>query len=325
MTASRSSDGTVTSGTSTACGVRWLSDLGIIRDHLRQPWIRALAFAFLGGPLVSVTAQVPERNDSIGPGRAWLVAGGTAAFATGSLITLNEAWYKGHERTAFHFFNDGDEWCQIDKLGHAYSSYQVGRAGHAAFRWAGFNEGVSTWIGGSAGLLYLSGIEYLDGHSAAYGFSGWDMMANSAGTALFIGQQLAWHDQRILLKWSAHLTGYAARRPDVLGATGPERLLKDYNGTTIWLSADPHAFGWKAMPAWLNFAAGMGAEGMVNARSNSGSYRQFYLAPDIAFSRIPTRSKLLHTVFFLLDALKMPAPAMEFRSDDKVRGHWLYF
>ncbi len=283
----------------------------------------AMALALLGGTLLRVAAQ--DASDSIGTGRALLVAGGTAAFTTGSLIALNEAWYKGHERTAFHGFDDGDEWLQMDKLGHANSAFQIGRAGHAAFRWAGWNENVSTWAGGSVGLLYLTGIEYLDGYSAAYGFSGWDMAANGAGTALFIGQQLAWHEQRILLKWSAHLTDHALQRPDVLGATVPERLLKDYNGTTVWLSANPRSFGWKAMPAWLNFSAGIGAEGMLNARANPGAYRQLYLAPDVAFSRIPVRSKALRTLLFLLDALKMPAPAVEFRSNGSVQGHWLFF
>ncbi|MEO8734474.1 MAG: DUF2279 domain-containing protein, partial [Flavobacteriales bacterium] len=167
-------------GTSAKHRVRCISDQGIICAHLRNLRIKAFAFIFLCGSVLPAKAQTPAEADSINPARAWLVAGGTAVFATGSLIALNEAWYKGYERTDFHFFNDGDEWLQMDKLGHAFSSYQVGRAGHAAFRWAGFNESVSTWIGGSVGLLYLSGIEYLDGHSSAYGFSGWDMAANTA-------------------------------------------------------------------------------------------------------------------------------------------------
>lgn len=276
---------------------------------------------------LQAAAQGPgdARTDSLNKGRAWLVAGGAAVFTTGSLIALDRAWYQGYPRTGFHGFNDGDEWLQMDKLGHAHSAYQLGRAGHAAFRWAGYGPNTSIWLGGSAGLIFLAGIECLDGFSAEYGFSGWDMAANAAGTALFIGQQVGWKEQRMLLKWSGHLTDYAPQRPDVLGGTVPERLLKDYNGTTVWLSANPRAFGWKTMPAWLNFSAGMGAQGMLNARSNPGSFRQFYFAPDIAFSRIPTRSKILHTLLFMLDALKMPAPALEFQGNGNVCGHWLYF
>lgn len=296
-----------------------------MRSRKKALWT---AFIFLGAALSTFAQSVeaiPTDSARTNSGRTWLVVGGTAVFVTGSLITLDQTWYTGHDRTPFHGFDDGDEWLQMDKLGHAYSTYQLGRAGHAAFRWAGLNETAATWIGGSVGFLYLTGVEYLDGHSSAWGFSGWDMAANTAGTALFIGQQLCWHDQRILLKWSAHLTDHAPQRPDVLGATVPERLLKDYNGTTIWLSANPHAFGWKAMPVWLNFSAGMGADGMLNARTNPWAYRQFYLAPDISFSRIPTRSKAVRTLLFLLDAVKMPTPTLEFQSNGVVKGHWLYF
>ncbi|HMN04226.1 MAG TPA: DUF2279 domain-containing protein [Flavobacteriales bacterium] len=265
------------------------------------------------------------RGEGPNKGRAWLVAGGTAASMGVSLVGLDQAWYQGHPRSSFHFFDDGAEWLQMDKLGHAHSSYQLGRAGHAAFRWAGFSDRTSLWLGGSVGLIYLTGIEYLDGLSSEYGFSGWDMAANAAGTALFIGQQLGWGEQRVMLKWSAHLTDHAAQRPDVLGSTFAERLLKDYNGTTVWLSANPNAFGWKSLPPWLNISAGMGAEGMIHAQGDPGAYRQYYLAPDIAFSRIPTRSKFMRTFLFMLDALKVPAPTVEFKGNGGVRGHWLYF
>ncbi len=287
---------------------------------------RVVAVALLAASTIPAKPQATGATpDSLHKGRAWLVAGGGSVVAATSLVALDHAWYRGRPRSAFHFFNDGDEWLQVDKLGHAHSAYQLGRAGHAAFRWAGTGERTATWVGGSMGFVYLAGIEYLDGLSAEYGFSCWDMAANAAGTALFIGQQMGWGEQRITLKWSAHLTGYAAQRPRVLGSTVPERLLKDYNGTTVWLSANPRSFGWQVMPGWLNISAGMGAEGMLNARGTPGAYRQFYLAPDIAFSRIPTRSKVLRTFLFMLDALKMPAPALEFRGNGGVRGHWLYF
>ena len=148
-----------------------------------SPFLLVLALVSSGVNMRAVAQEVhSEQTDSIRPGRAWAVAGGTAVFATGSLIALDQTWYVGYERTAFHGFDDGNEWFQVDKLGHANSTYQLGRAGHAAFRWAGFNKRTSTWLGGSIGLLYLTGIEYLDGHSSAWGFSGWDMAANGAGS-----------------------------------------------------------------------------------------------------------------------------------------------
>ncbi len=295
------------------------------RDFLHVGRAAALLFLLLCTLHAKPQATETTATDSLRKGRAWLVAGGAAAFTVGSLSWLDHAWYQGYPRSAFHFFNDGDEWQQMDKMGHAHSTYQLGRAGHASFRWAGFNKSTSTWLGGSVGLIYLSGIEYLDGLSAEYGFSTWDMTANVAGTALFIGQELGWHDQRILLKWSSHLTDFAPMNPELLGYDRAERMLKDYNGTTVWLSANPRAFGWKAMPAWLNFSAGLGASGMVHATGNPADYRILYLAPDIAFSRIHTRSKLLRTFLFMLDALKRPAPTLEFNGNGGVKGHWVFF
>jgi hypothetical protein len=46
----------------------------------------------------------------------------------------------------------------------------------------------------------------MDGHSAKWGFSKGDMLANIAGCVLFEGQQLLWHEQRISLKYSYHGT-----------------------------------------------------------------------------------------------------------------------
>jgi hypothetical protein len=275
--------------------------------------------------LLHAQGQTLARDSVPHPLRAWAVGAGAAVFTAGSLVALDHAWYQGYERTGLHFFNDGAEWYQVDKLGHAHSAYQLGRAGHASFRWAGMREGTATWVGGSLGLAYLTGVEYLDGRSAAWGFSGWDMLANTAGAALFIGQQRAWGEQRILLKWSARLTEFAPRRPDLLGNTTAERLLKDYNGTTVWLSANARSLGWRSMPCWLNLAVGMGAEGMLGAEAGPDSYRQWYLAPDVSFSRIPVRGKALRTLFFLLDAVKLPAPAVEYRGQGEWRGHWLGF
>src|SRR5688500_175386 len=52
----------------------------------------------------------------------------TRSFATGyglSLIGMHYLWYKGSERQPFTFFNDNAEWKQVDKLGHAYTSFYL--------------------------------------------------------------------------------------------------------------------------------------------------------------------------------------------------------
>lgn len=270
--------------------------------------------------------------------RATTVAIGSAVLISGALVGLDRAWYSDYDRTPFHVFNDGDEWRGMDKSGHFFSVYTTAQWGYGMFKWAGASEKLSTWVGGSLGWAFLAGVEVLDGTSAAWGFSPWDMVANTAGAGLFMAQQCAWGDQRIRLKWSGHLTGYATQRPDLLGDGLSERLLKDYNGQTYWLSASPVSFrspGPHVWPAWLNLAMGYGAEGMVSARPDEalddqgpGSMNarsQFYLSFDMDLHRIPTRNSLVRTVLDVLNCVKFPAPALEVGSDGSWKGHWLYF
>ena len=107
--------------------------------------------------------------------------------------------------------------------------------------------------------------------------------------------------------------------------------LKDYNGQTIWLSANLSSFSsHDRLPRWLNLAAGYGAEGMVTASpTEDGSgiprYRQFYFSPDIDLTRIRSRSKVVRTALFVLNSIKIPLPTLEYRSDGTWIGHWVYF
>lgn len=259
-----------------------------------------------------------------------VLATGTA----GAFVALDQAWYAQYDRGRFHFFNDGEEWMQMDKTGHFFSTYTLGSWSSAMLRHCGMQQGRSRWIGGSVGLVLLSGVEVLDGTSDAWGFSVWDMAANTGGAALFIGQDALWNEQRIRPKLSAHLTDYAAMRPDLLGEGTAERILKDYNGLTLWLSGNISSLsGSEVVPSWFSVAIGYGAEGMTTAmepKPGEGPaaapwYRQIYISPDIDLTRVRVRSKALRTVLFVLNSIKVPAPAVEFRSDGRVLGHWIYF
>jgi len=46
--------------------------------------------------------------------RIWLVAAGHAVVWAGSYIALNKAWYADYPKEDFHFFNDWEEWNQMD-------------------------------------------------------------------------------------------------------------------------------------------------------------------------------------------------------------------
>src|SRR4029079_10451449 len=263
----------------------------------------------------------------------------------GSLILLSNAWYKDYQHTSFHTFNDAGEWLQVDKFGHGWTAYNTGRVSAAMWRWAGLSEKKSALIGGLSGAAYLTVIEFLDAHSAQWGWSWGDITANIFGSGLFISQELLWKQQRIQYKFSFHHHDYGSsqlnnRADDLFGDSWYERMLKDYNAQTYWFSANIRSFfPTTNLPAWLNIAVGYGADGMFGGFENKWTdnlgndvtrydiprKRQFYLAPDIDFTKIKTKSKFLRTTFYFLNVFKCPAPALMLDSKGKFRAYIFYF
>lgn len=264
---------------------------------------------------------------------------------TGSMIALDALWYQNQPRSSFHFFNDNEQWLQMDKAGHVYSAYVASNASMEMWRWAGLERNQRIWLGGLGGVAYQSVIEILDGFSAEYGFSVGDFAANMLGSAAFVAQEFAWDEQKIKFKFSFHNKSYPtadleARADKLYGKSPMERFMKDYNGQSYWVSANLHSLtGQNQLPEWLNIAVGYGAEGMFGgteniARDKDGNitfdrrdikrYRQWYLSPDIDFTRIHTNKKGVKILLFVLNSFKLPAPGLEL-SNGKLKGKWLVF
>ena len=283
------------------------------------------------------STQTSGSTDTINMKRLTPVIITGAVIYAGSMTGLYQIWYKNYPQSKFHFFNDNNEWLQMDKMGHFTTTYYISKFSYNTLRWTGLSEKKSVLFGGGMGIVYLTVVEILDGFSAEWGFSPGDMTANVSGASLFVGQQLLWKEQRIQLKWSFHQSQYAKYRPDLMGSSLKNQWIKDYNGQTYWLSANIKSFLSKQskFPAWLNLAVGYGAEGMTGASVNSSGYngnsipvfqryRQFYLSGDIDLSRIKTRSKTLHLILNAVSFIKIPFPTLEF-SQGKIIGHPLYF
>jgi uncharacterized protein YfiM (DUF2279 family) len=273
-------------------------------------------------------------SDTLNKPRKNVVIISEVSLASLTLIGLNELWYKDFPRSKFHVINDTDEWLQMDKMGHIMSSYYVGKLGTEVLNWSGVDKKNQLIYGSALGFSFLTAVEIFDGYSKEWGFSWSDMAANAAGTGLYVGQELLWDEQRLILKYSFHRTKYAQQRPDKLGDNFLEEALKDYNGQTYWLSANIHSFFKDSkIPDWLNLAVGYGADGMLtgstenlgNLFSNQNRIRQYYLSFDIDLTKIQTNSHLLKTVFSVLNVVKIPLPTIEFNSKNKVVFHLFYF
>ncbi|HLK27534.1 MAG TPA: DUF2279 domain-containing protein [Puia sp.] len=258
----------------------------------------------------------------------------------GTIITfgLNYLWYKKFSHSKFHLFNDNAEWLNMDKAGHAVTAYNIAAIQSDIFHWAGVKRVPAAAIGSLTALGFMTMIEILDGHSSKWGFSIGDMLANLSGCLLYQGQQWMWNEQRISLKFSYHYTMFAKYYPQELGKNFKERLLKDYNGQTYWLSVNIGSFlsSKSDFPKWLNASFGYGADGMIGARENPKEinglqipefkrYRQYYFSFDTDLYRIDKTSDFANTLLKFNRTLKMPSPTLEWNKIDGAKWHWMYY
>ena len=308
-------------------------------------------------PLISFRAA-----DSLYKARVWTMSGVGAVAYAGSLLALKKAWYDNYDTSPFHFFNDNKEWLQMDKVGHVFGGYFESVWFSKAFQWAGVKRSKARWIGLGCGMAIQGTLEVFDGFSSKWGFSKGDIVANTVGCGLFIGQELAWNEQRICMKVSNTPRRYSKtsiasddptkpssslyeRSNDLFGKTYLETFLKNYNDQTIWVSINPASFmPHKNLPNWIkpiNIAIGYGAENLYKGDpeyfwTNNGAqysidpkqyprYRQFYLSLDIDVTRLKIKNPILRTLLSGINVIKIPAPSIEFNSLGKVRFHPLMF
>jgi uncharacterized protein YfiM (DUF2279 family) len=282
----------------------------------------------------SINPALPTPEPAgIRQGRFIGVVVGTAAFYTLTLLLLKKQWYK--KKVPFHSFNDNGEWLQMDKIGHMTTAYCMSRGGYELMRWSGVSEGASTLTGGLLALLFQTTIEVFDGHSEGWGFSKGDMAANIAGTALFVGQQYGAGQQVVTLKYGFRKTIFPQYRPNLLGQSVGQQMLKDYNGQQYWLSvnlASVLPVG-PSFPRWLNMDVGYSGSGMIGGHENpkvfdkDGNevkferYRQFFISPDADLSRVGTFSPSLQRFIGTAQFFKIPAPSLEYNKQKGVRFH----
>ncbi len=312
-------------------------------------WRPSMVFSFILSLLLFFN-HLPSQNfllpsDTLNKNRVTLIHLTNATLFTGTMIGLNSIWYSQYPRSGFHFFNDNGEWNQMDKMSHSFAAYNEAYWSSKMYQWSGMSQRKSMMMGCIVSTAMQLTVETLDGFSKQWGFSIGDLAANTFGAGLLFGQELLWKQQKWLLKASYSRRNYPEtllnqRADQLFGASYTERLVKDYNAQTYWLSinlATTLKLNSK-FPSWLNLAVGYGADNLFGAVNNSFTlngkaynrndlmrYRQFYLAPDIDFSRIKTKSHFLKTIFYALNIIKFPTPAVEFNTLHRNKFHWLFF
>lgn len=304
-----------------------------------------------------------EPVDSLQKVRFWTATAAGSGIYVGSLVWLNRAWYADFPRTDFHFFNDNREWLQMDKLGHFFTTYSDARLTGAAARWTGLSQRRSAWVGFGIGHFLQGTFEVLDGFSSSYGFSWGDVGCNVLGGGLFLGQELGWREQRIVVKMSGwpvrydqspiysvdnqHVTTLSARAEELYGSGFVNLFLKNYNTLNIWTSVNLRSFSPRKesskMPPWLNLAVGYGSNNLFRGEPiyewndpKTGALfkidplkypreRQFFLSPDIDLRRIRVKNRFLKALLGAANVFKIPAPALEITSGGRVRFHAIHF
>ena len=256
----------------------------------------------------------------------------------GGMIGLYQLWYKETNSTNFHSFNDCSNWLQMDKAGHLYTTYQIGNYWTNLLKWGGMNNRIATITGTAIGFGFQTSLEIFDGFSDGWGFSWCDMGANFLGGAIFSSQELIWNEQKIKLKFSYHPTEFAKYRPSVLGNTFSERLLKDYNGQTYWISFNPFVLSGNGtkFPKWICLSLGYSVHEKLygdneyfsteinNTTISFKSKREFLLSLDIDLSKVPVKKDWIRSLLNQFNCLKIPFPALILRGN-QLTGSLLYF
>ena len=292
--------------------------------------------------------------------RLWVSAGTGTAIYSGVSVALWNAWYKNYPLTHFHLFNDWGEWNDMDKSGHFFSSYFISSYAFKGTRWTGMNRRSAMWISAGIGMGIMATVEIMDGFSEEWGFSLGDIGFNALGTGLFLSQELLWKEQRILMKVSGvrphyseeplfsadgtQLTTLDERAAGLYGTNFFHVILKDYNALTVWSSVNIRSFSKNStskFPVWLNVALGYGAGNIYGGFENKWTtttgttfeldpalyprYRQFYISPDIDWTKIPVRRKWVKFALGLFNWLKFPAPALEINTLGKTKFHYFHW
>jgi hypothetical protein len=141
------------------------------------------------------------------------------------------------------------------------------------------------------------------------------------------------------MKFSYSHSPYAKFRPQILGSTTPERILKDYNGQTYWFNFNigeitPNS--WR-IPDWLCLSLGYSISEKLKSDTESytisynnqfvpfNAYRRYFISFDIDLTKIPVKKPWLKSLLSNVNMIKIPFPTLEFNQKNGAKFYGLYF
>ena len=290
-----------------------------LREKPKQPLVTDI--------LVTKSA-LPDRT------RLYIVGGLIGGIYSVIFIWLNFAWYRLYRRGSFHWFDDRGEWNQIDKAGHVFGAYFETVWAYELLRWSGMDNKKAAITAAFIGMGFESTIEVWDGFSTKWGASWSDLAANFVGASMAMTQYLLWEEQRVMCKFSYNGTEYkypegelSERANELFGRTFFERVLKDYNNITLWVSVNPSKFIPAIKPDWGCLAVGYGGEnlyggfenkwtdkdGKLHDRTDLPRYRTIKFSLDADLSRLRKNDPTGNAAFKVANIIKMPFPSYKIR------------
>ncbi len=239
-----------------------------------------------------------------------------AAFVGGNAYLyryFKKAWWSGERSDGFFFQADWDlEFRDQDKLGHLLGGYHLTRIGYAGLREACVSPRKALVASVAYAALFQLQIEIFDARFKKYGFSYPDVLANTAGQALAVVQELK-------PGWRAVKPTISYRKTRALKSRTDASELRpslDYSGQTYWISADVNRLLPDAAkpfwPAFIRLSAGHSITDWFNeAGGPQRAKRKILLTLDFDPSKLPGDAPIWRSIKQTLSYYHFPAPALQ--------------
>ena len=203
---------------------------------------------------------------------------------------------------------------EMDKFGHAWGGYHLSRIGGELLGGACVSRTKAVWWSAAYAAAFQLQLEMWDGKQAEYGFSPFDLGANTAGAGYAVAQHYV-PALRNVKPTISYARTVAARR---FGrAQGSElRPTTDYSGQTYWMSFDVDAMlpddAARWWPGFVRASIGHSITDYVSPSTGRSLWgkREIVLSLDIDPEKLPGQNRIWRQVKHELSYYHFPSPAL---------------